>query len=407
MYNRTGKQKILFVIVAVIILLNSSYAYNTVDDSAANVLLGISTLALLLWSLRRDKKVNIGQFIALILVVGLGLSMIANQEVSQVSVYARQISVIIFALIFVEYFSITSFCEYYLQALDLVCLSSLAYCFFYNAIGGFQILEYTNKNGVTFASLIFVVLQKHNPFRICGPFWEAGILAGFIVIGMVYNIYVFNKRRKFRILLYIVSLVMTQSTAGYFLGVLALLMWYISASPSKSSFLKKLLVYVVIMLCVIFATPLIGAAASFLPEVFGKMTFKSVSMSTRVMNPIVDLQLWKKAPLFGLGIRQYNLLWNDVASSYLVGSRTSTITYFIATSGVLGLAYAVLILRGGMHQKHISLTERVILICIMLAIVTNEPQNLNVLMFLVIMFFNGDVMEKHQATAMRRCSDYK
>ena len=84
-----------------------------------------------------------------------------------------------------------------------------------------------------------------------------------------------------------------------------------------------------------------------------------------------------------------------MASSYLVGSRTSTITYFIATSGVLGLAYAVLILRGGMHQKHISLTERVILICIMLAIVTNEPQNLNVLMFLVIMFFNGDVMEKH------------
>lgn len=390
MSARIRRCPIMAGLLTIVILINSSYAYSTVDDSWAIVLLGISVPLLLLSSNKSGYRVNRGQFIALFLVVGFFISMLVNRETAQLGAYARQIFVILFAIIFVKKVNFVNFYQFYLHALDWLCIISLIYLFLYNAIGGLAIASYTNGNNVTFDSIGLAVIQRNNPWRLCGPFWEPGIFASFIVIGMIYETYATKEsKRVARTLLYLVSLAMTQSTAGYFLGALALVMRFVSTNSQKMGFAKKVLVYAGILICFIFSTLLIEAAAYVLPGVFKKLTFGNYSMSTRISNPLIDLLLWKRAPFFGLGIRRYNMLWGGVAANYFVNSRTSTATYFLATIGVFGLAYLVLLFRGGFHQNRISRTERIILICVLLAIVTKEPHNLNVLMFIVILFFNS------------------
>ena len=397
MYSQIKRHPVVSAIMVIVIILNSSYAYNTVDDTIAVLFLGIASLIMFFWGIGKWKSVDLWQFFAMILIFGLVISMLVNGEILQLYSYGRQICVTLFAMVFVNKIRFDGFRRCYLRVLDLLCAISLIYLLIYNTLGKVSIFSYANPNYVIFDSIGLVVIQRQNPLRVCGPFWESGIFASFIVIGMIYEIYSTNSTTKLsRMLLYIFSIIMTQSTAGYFLGILALLLWYISKSSGRISLMRKFLVYAGVVLCFVFSTSLIDIAANALPDIFGKMTFESISMSTRISNPIIDLSLWMSSPIFGLGIRRYNQLWDGVAVNFIVGSRTSTATYFPAIIGVFGFTYIALILRGGIFQKKISVTERFILIAIVFAIITKEPHNLNLLMFIIIFYLNNSRLSKNE-----------
>jgi hypothetical protein len=383
----------------VAIILNSSYALATVDDTIA-----IRSLAILIPLLSFDvlkkngitKKINTFAAIIYLFCFTLILVMIIHGEFSNWGSYIRQCAIFLTAYWFVACVDFRVFCTQYKKILSLICVVSFVLWIIINVFDMTYIFpEYTNVNNVTYLCAYVSFIQTNNLNKLCGPFWEPGIFATFLLIGIVFEVFYVDRKCNWkRIILYVISLVFTFSTAGYLLGLVVLLMAFNKRERQKVYVLVNILCIAGIMLAWINLDSIINWLAIILPNIFYKMTFGSVSMMTRFYGPLIDMRIWFEHPWFGAGIKNYLLDWAVQAQSLIVGSRTSTITYFISTLGIFGTMYPFIVVRGCLRQIKELPMFRILLLILFVMMLTKEPHYYNLLMTIVLFYLNINTQVK-------------
>lgn len=374
------------------IILNSSYALMTVDDTPALIALFILTLIMAIRAVQKGAFQKVSAFTGMVFLFAVAhlLTMTLKGESDTWGPYFRQLSLLICAYCYMKTTPFQQFCRQFLWFMKLVSYASLVLFVCVNILGMSESFStYVNVNKVTYLSMYLAFAQENSSFRCMGPFWEPGIFATFLILAIVLECCFVNRpMRWYNVIFFTFMVLMTFSTAGYLLLIIAFLIILNQKSERKVSALLNYSILLVCFLLFFFFDDLIQLLATLIPSVFNKITWLSVSMMTRFSNPLVDFQIWKEYPFLGAGIRNYQSLWLRESAKYIIGSRTSTLTYYPATIGLGGFLYAMMVFRCVNRQKHLSFIVRLSLLLLYVCMLTKEPHYNNLLMLLFIMYMN-------------------
>ncbi len=395
--------RVLFnMVVFGMIILNSSYALMTVDDTPALIALFILTIIMGVRAVLKGAFRKVSAFTGMVFLFAVAhlLTMTLRGESNTWGPYFRQLSLLVCAYCYMKTTPFEQFCEQFLGFMKFFSYASLVLFLCINILGMSEYFPtYVNVNRVTYLSMFLAFAQENSSFRCMGPFWEPGIFATFLIFGIILECcFVRRPTRWYHVFLFSFMVFMTFSTAGYLLLIVTYLIVLNQKSERKVSALLNYSILLICFLLFFFFDDLIQLLATLIPSVFEKITWLSVSMMTRFSNPLVDFQIWKEYPFLGAGIRNYQSEWLRESAKYIIGSRTSTLTYYPATIGIGGFLYAMMVFRCVRRQKHLSFIVRLSLLFIYVCVLTKEPHYNNLLMLLFIMYMNTNnpTAENHQ-----------
>lgn len=135
----------------------------------------------------------------------------------------------------------------YSTVIYLLCLNKSVFDFFYNTLSSHSslyveraVFDQGGKNFIIYNFVSVMPLQSINFWRNCGPFWEPGMFAVYIILALFFNIFVEKQSIRWCNLVLIIALITTFSTGGFMAGLL-LIVFYILKIRLKS-FVNVLLI---------------------------------------------------------------------------------------------------------------------------------------------------------------------
>lgn len=383
---------VYWVIVAMCIMFNSSYALSTCIDvlpiaslAAIFVLLSVPFfLKEYMW------KVDLYGASILFFILGIFATMVVNEDINAWGSYLRIIVLIYTSYIFVKVVKIERFKKYFFSFLDISCIVSFVMYVLVNILNLGNIFpSYINSNGVSYFSAYLSFILEHSPLRIMGPFWEPGIFSTFLVLGVLFELFKISRRIYwYRVLLYSVAILFTMSTAGYIILFIAFLLKFKESQYINSYYLKSIFVYFLIAIILLSSDVLISFLSQVLPDVFGKLTLQESVRMTRIVVPEIDLSIWMTSLISGIGLGDYSLMWYNGNFIDIADSRTSTVTFYFAVFGITGFIYVFLLGRGCLRQDTLRFDNRIILFLIFNMILLKEPHNFNLLTYILLGYLN-------------------
>jgi hypothetical protein len=168
---------------------------------------------------RTESFLNLKALCVLVILITLCVaSILVNGSSGGALFYILLICIAFFSLFVVD---LESFFSYYCKFLDVICIVSiitmLAIFFVPSVLSLFPMYE--NMAGTLFSNFFiggFFDLNIGGSKRAIGIFREPGVFAAYIVVGIIFDNYLNERKRKRkRYLIYSVALLLTQSTAGY------------------------------------------------------------------------------------------------------------------------------------------------------------------------------------------------
>lgn len=382
----------LFLLISLAVIYNSGYALITLEENIAIMLIVPATFAtscFLIFKVGfRGFSIDASLVVLFIMLSGLLLSLIYNSDFSVINSYLRFIFVISLGYTISQLVKFETFINIFTNIIKLVSLVSLIFYIGINFLNiNLPLSTITNTNGVNYLNGYIYFIMEHVPERNTGIFWEPGIFSSFIIISLVLEISFKKKINKKNVLLFALTLLTTLSTAGYFL--LALVAWLMLNRKYKQEFSIPINTFILILMVLIFvkAEEILKYLSGVFPYLLEKVVDSSNSVLTRVSGPKIDFDIFMNSPLFGVGFRGYQIDWANLSFQTGVSAQTSTLTYFIATLGILGFIYLSAWVIGILKISEINIISRVIILFIFVIILTKEPHQHNVAMYIFMFYF--------------------
>lgn len=225
---------------------------------------------------------------------------------------------------------------YYLSVISLVVL--LAYFLVPAFFEFFPVV--TNYADVEFYNLYVCAVLKTEGVRNTGIFREPGVYAIYLIVAIIIEL--FNPRSYRYLLVYIITLLTTLSTAGYILifPVFAVKMLQLN----KKKWFLYMSFFSVVIVALAFLLP------SFDNIVVNKLdqnSYEYISTLSRISSVTVPLSIFCDHPFCGVGLNNFSILYSlySVAQYGIVfkadGQSTNTILNIAA---IYGLFYALFVL---------------------------------------------------------------
>lgn len=237
--------------------------------------------------------------------------------------------------------------------------------------------------GVFYAKLTYTM-------RNSGIFYEPGAYAQMIAVVMLFDFFLDGRKISARIIFYAILAAFTvQSTTGYILVAIDfVIMFDVKSSLSQH---KKIL-FEGCLLCAItagfvFQTEILNTLTQLAPDVFGKIANESISYTTRMMGPEINLRIFGENMLMGAGLSNSATIF----AAYTNGmTRVDTITTELAAFGILGGLPTVSLMDGILHQKSITMLSK-LLICAFFAFLLFSQSNISCMFIqsLIIFFLSS------------------
>ncbi len=312
--------------------------------------------------------------------------------------------------------SFETFAKIYSKALLVICLISLPIYLVASSIGAEGAGQFTITDGGAIVNsynfLSFFVnkwLTYHKGqsslLRLSGPFWEPSIFAAIIVIGLLLISLTNIKRKAIYYAAYLISLVLTFSTGGYFVAILIIPL--IISIRVKDVY--KRTIYVAILLFVLFGGallimgPLLPYLAEAFPTLFSK--FLQSTQNTRFLSIPYLINVFSKSPLFGFGINearnQYVALFPDGTTDY---SLTSTYGLFLAAFGIPGLLFVLLFVVSPFLLKNNNFLTNLLISIILLILLNLENMAMISVVILLLSFLVKDGLYGSDCCFEKTCS---
>ena len=318
------------------------------------------------------------------------LTIFTSKETSSLMMYMSYGLRIFCAFLISRLFNFNKFVKYYQVCIFVLTLFAIL-VFLYTFITGldysFFPLFYSSK-GRAFYNYFFLSFQ-FGESRMQGLFWEPGLLATFLLLALSFEILFRKKIRKIFFIVYLLGLLLTFSTFGYLCLTLVLILL---VNKKISNFWIAGLLYILLFGSVtsflVFSNDIIPLLSKYLPSVFGKLEQKGriiIFGGDRLNSIRFDFECWLKNPIFGNGMAKMNEYYAEAALTQNLHSQTSTLTYYLAEFGILGLAFPVFFLLGLFFSKKIELEDKIIFSILYLLILFKEPHQ-GILFDYVLMF---------------------
>ena len=381
------KRPLINIFFIICFLLNSGYCYVLKSDFYTLASLFIFGCVIMgYYGVLRKKFLN-REFLShpfTLLAIFVLLSMFLHFELNIFGTYFRQIFVLLIAVLIAQNISFNRFSKVFINFMFIVTLISIVAWILINVFSinlhlpvfdsGWEKSLFTEyQNGLLF------FVHTHQPYKLMGPFWEPGLYSSMAVLAFLFlnnKNYTKNKVKLIQLVLTL-GIILSFSTAGYLLLLIAILIKILMNSEKKISLFLFFVILIFLSVSVIYSDEILNYLAKIMPNVFGKMVNGSVSKSTRMNGPLVDLSIYINNPVFGTGYIKYLNEWPYIANLLAVESRTSTITYFIAVFGVFGFLYLFTIIKGVLCQQEINGYVKIFILFIIVSIVTKEPHYVN------------------------------
>ncbi len=176
--------------------------------------------------------------------------------------------------------------------------------------------------------------------RNSGPFWEPGAFGGYLTIGVAFELILFRRFSR-RMLVFLLALVTTFSTAGYLAVSVFFLLYFIFLETNKK---RKILIFPVLVAISIFllfnvefmATKMAAQIKGFEE---GQIYDTQSDDDTRLGSTILDWKDFQRSPIFGTGPSDETRYGKKEA----LFMRTNGLTDLVVRIGLLGFLFICII----------------------------------------------------------------
>ena len=372
-----AEKNAMMVIWCLVVLLFSGSPYQTIFN--INILIfvfGAIALVLSLPSLIRA-RIREPQWALIFLALMTFVTMTVHFEFGS-QFYWRFLCIVIIAYYLSQAFTFKQITKTFTKIMLFVTLVSLVGYALANSTNILNILpRFKNINGVEYAIGIVFNFITMIPERNCGIFWEPGIFATYLILAIVFEILAMRhnseskKKNIIHIVIFAIGLLTANSTAGFLLGVICVLFFFVShnAMNKKTQMLLNLFSIGLLVLSLIALANLdsiIMNTALINNKYIAKLLSSNLEESARVTVVWHNLEVFFNNFLCGAGIYEVSLL--DVQFADI-----STVTYILSVFGVLGLTYIGCIIKGVFQQKNINAYSKLIVFVVLIAVTSKEP----------------------------------
>lgn len=392
------KRFIIWIFITLCILLNSSYAYVLVSDTLSLTALFLLSIFCGLYLLIKKSSFKIGYFLKqpfFYLSIIVIVLMLFDGKIQSWGAYIHIVLVLLVSIYLCTNIDYSVFAKNTIRLMAFMTIISIALWVYVNVLGISPSLPLIKgaSNGYysTYYNLGIVFMNTFHTSKIMGAFWEPGIYAATSILTLVMLEDLKISRRKYNMfrILFIVGILLSFSTTGYFcLSVYFVYSLINKQTNKKRAYILSFLILMMGLIFVLFWNNILEILVSILPTVFGKLTYDNASLLTRTSGPLLDLTIMKNNIIFGVGMSNYNILWTDIAKSMFVESRTSTITFYLANFGILGILYFAQIIKISKNRNMNSLANG-LLVIIFIIIVSTEPNYFNVFTAMTIVYLSN------------------
>lgn len=388
------KRKIFDVFISILlfslIILNSGYALTYLNaDTFSRTLISLISFVIVgfVFAFTVDFSKIIERFKArkptwcfiAIIIFGFSalLTMFCSKELDAFLSYANFGIQVLSAYLIARLFNLKKFVSVYQKGLFILCVITLIFYCVHILFGVNLYLPNTISTARrnVYYNYFFLAFQNISDKRMQGPFWEPGLFASFLLIGMTFEIEFYKKPRWLFLIIFFICLLLTKSTFGYIAFLLVLLflinkkinnIWVVGA--------LYILIFGTIILFFALSKYIIPPLAEAFPTVFGKMIYPNGTIVfldfDRFSSPLTSLQIWLKSPVWGVGLQHADAMFAEMLPGR---AQTSTTTFYLSQFGIFGLAFTFFFFFGLWKNRNICLENRIIFTMLFIVIFNKEP----------------------------------
>lgn len=358
------------VATCLVITLFSGHAFQTILSFKDYVLFGACAVALVCLLVNRKIFALSLPKGALLLFLGMVLCTFIVSLGGGWWSYLLLTAMLIVSYTVTEYFTFRDVVKVYVNIMTVVSVTALVGYILVQNTNVLNVLPtMTNANGVDYGVGILFNYILVTPERNCGMFWEPGLFATHLTIAMVIEILRPQKTSFWRLLLFSACVFTANSSAGFVLWFLCMLLLLVKSSDRKLGPLPGILSIAVlgaaIVLILNFDTILSSTALSD-NEYFGKLSSDSVEGSSRALAFAHNFELFASNPIFGAGFSAATSNMANVAD-------TSTPTYLLSVFGLPAILYTVFWVYGIAKLRGVNIFSKIVILVIAFVILNKEP----------------------------------
>ena len=384
MRNETKPNNVFYWILSAVVIFYSGSAVSIISSEYRNSIVYIAAFFFVLRVLKRrftvSKSIRTMFFFCFVIMIAMTVA-----ATTYSTFYLRLFSTIYLAYEISELIDCEKFIDIYEKVVQYITIIALAGYFCVNVLGvGSGLPKFVNVNGEVYRGLVFFNFIERLPERNCALFWEPGLFATALTFALIFELIYQKKKNAMRIVLYVVGIITANSTAGYVMLVLLLVLASLKIQPEQKP-IRILLVVVQIAI-------VIAAVATFLNldkilvmsglsqnAAFAKLMSGTLTESQRGRAIQDSFASFIESPLFGNGAVKIEQGMNYVAD-------TATSIYAMSIFGILGCGYSFFYITGVFNQRNINLITRIVLLIIVFSILNKEP-HLDLLFTWILGFF--------------------
>jgi len=321
------------------------------------------------------------------------ISFLCNNKTENLNTFINFASILFVSYVFTRTFSFHKFAKMFVWSLFVVSLLSfISWAFL--MISGFDFAtSLLSRDSNFIGSFLGAVFYFERPsgasYRLQGPFWEPGVFATFLSIGLLLYFFFFNNKKKsFYIpLLFCICIFLTFSTAGYIILFVILLVFLSQKMKKKSAWVLFGFSLAAGVLGVLFFKQISNFLSLVAPNVFEKLSSENESLATREYSFIYAFKVFCTSPWIGVGSVTARKMYFDLiaANGGIVNAFTSTPGFLIASYGVVGFLIYLCPIVGIFSIRTLKIPTRFFL-ALSYILITNQ-ENQSQLMLLMICYF--------------------
>ena len=297
--------------------------------------------------------------------------------------YIMLLCTIVIAYTVTECFSFESAVDCYLKVMTAVSVVSLVGYVLLNFTGllnSLPIME--NRNDVQYGVGVIFNYIVDTPDRNCGMFWEPGLFATHLSIATVFEMLRPRRTNIWRIILFSASLFTANSSAGFVLWFLCMLLFVVKNRKQKTGVLLGAVYCVLIGAALVFVMnfdKVLSMTSLGGNEYLSKLSTDSLMDSSRLNAITHNLSIFASSPVFGAGIL-------SVTENMAYVADTSTSTYLLSIFGIPAIAYTFYWIKGAFNLKDVNFFVKLLVAIIALIIVNKEPHHLNLFSWCILFY---------------------
>lgn len=337
--------------------------------------------------LKKSIRIKTTAFLILILVAVL--SFLANYQAEKINFYVSLIAIITIAFCISEVISREVFYKMFCDTLFVLSVISLVY---------YYILNYTNininmnqlisNNGIVY-NKGFLFFSLNNPVRNIGIFWEPGVYASLLLIGILFQFFLKRKMFSLQNITFIITLLSTQSTAGYTILVVIIIIRLLSINKRVINI--GLILSIVLLLITVLISLFLSRFDFIQLQVFDKLFGIDVE-NMRIQSIFYTLDIFLNNPLFGIGFVNLNIITAN-SNIYFYGEhmiQTSTSAYFLGAAGIFGLSYTLFWVISIFKLRNYNYPVKILLLIIIISILNKEVHATIIVTYTLLFYLLGD-----------------